>query len=140
MNIIQLLKMKKSEKTLLNIRCPCGHCFCLTVSHLSRKTFSYLLSHSVEMLLIDLYSVNILQNGRWILELKLKRKKILWLLSGFRKILSHALVVWSTSKKFMVVCIWRAEVAILNFAGFAWEIGLNIMKVLGSVIRKNVLP
>ena len=38
-NIIHLLKMKKDEPKLRNIRCECGHCFCFQVPE--QSYFSY---------------------------------------------------------------------------------------------------
>jgi len=36
-NTIHLLKMKKSDNTLLNIRCPCGYCFCFACRNVAHR-------------------------------------------------------------------------------------------------------
>jgi len=37
LNIIQLLQMRKSDKNLLNIRCPCGYCFCFACRDVAHR-------------------------------------------------------------------------------------------------------
>jgi ariadne-1 len=37
LNIIQLLKMKKFDRSLLNIRCPCGYCFCFACRDVAHR-------------------------------------------------------------------------------------------------------
>jgi len=39
-NVIQLLKIKKSDKVLMNIRCTCGYSFCLTCRDIAHRPLS----------------------------------------------------------------------------------------------------